>query len=147
MGPKRAVEIPITPREHSALLYLNTSTSNKLDTMLALGPNLHYSVFDAPFSPQSGSPTSLGMYNSWKFAHWKDSLVNQGMNLEDFINHEIDQHEIDSRQRQRPLTEASQKRNTLHTLFTWNIQRDFLLVMKSTTTATWRLIAEIAQES
>lgn len=125
LGPGKAVDIPIIRSKHPILSYLITSESNRLTTVLAQSPNLHYSVFDKRVSPRSESPTSLAMYNSWTFAHWRNNLVNQGINIEDFIDREMDPDEIDQGQRQKPLIETGWNRNALHGLFAWNFQLGF----------------------
>ena len=96
------------------LLHLRTAYSFH-GIVLARGPDLYRMGFDPDFTPQEESPTSLAMYSSWAFAEWLGGLAQLGMNLENFIDQELEKG---------PLVHAGWKKETLLGVFTHSYRPD-----------------------
>ena len=74
------------------VLYVTTDT---LTFILARGPDLHRLGFNARHTPYKESPTTLAMYSSNVFTSWLRALINHKVDLESFIDQEIEQnHEV-----------------------------------------------------
>ncbi len=73
---------------HSEIAFPSTGPS----PMLARGANPHRRCFDSFLTPYEESPTSLAMYSSRAFTSWLHALVSFEVDLEDFINQEIQQN-------------------------------------------------------
>ena len=76
--------------------------------VLRRNPDLNVSVIETYFSPDEESPTSLAMYSSWTFANWRTELDYIGVNLEDFVEKELNRG---------PLSKAGWISETLLALF------------------------------
>lgn len=66
--------------------------TDDMSVVVARGPDLHRQVFDASYTPYVESPTSLAMYSSWAFADWQHALVDNDVDLEKFIDQELEQN-------------------------------------------------------
>ena len=74
---------------HQKIVY---SQECPLSEVLARGPSLHQVCFDIDITPYEESPTSLAMYSSRMFAHWRRALVNTEVDLETFVEQELEQN-------------------------------------------------------
>lgn len=63
-----------------------------MSVVVARGPDLHRQAFDISYTPYLESPTSLAMYSSWAFADWLHALVDNNVDLEKFIDQELEQN-------------------------------------------------------
>ena len=87
--------IDIVPRLHKGYTILHKRIAYSvydLSVVLTRGPNLHKLVFDTSKTPYKESPTSLAMYSSWAFAYWLRALIDSGVDLETFIDQELEQN-------------------------------------------------------
>ena len=62
--------------------------------MLAKNPDLHRLGFNRFYTPQEESPTSLAMYTYPKFTEWRRGLVANEVDLENFINQELERNSL-----------------------------------------------------
>lgn len=67
-------------------------SESDLSVVVARGPNLHGLVFDTSKTPFEESPTSLAMYSSLAFTYWLRALIDNGVDLETFIDQELQQN-------------------------------------------------------
>ena len=116
LGPDKAIEVR-PPGGYSVLLTENAYGNTRDSQILSYGPDPHASGIDSWFSPRLETPTSLAMYSSWAFWGWRDTILNAKIDMATFIGHEIDKG---------PLTELGWEYDTLHTLFSWDFDPDFL---------------------
>ena len=68
---------------------------NDMDGMrvvVARGPDLHRQGINTDYTPYKESPTSLAMYSSRVFSYWLRALANIDVDLENFINKELEQN-------------------------------------------------------
>lgn len=79
------------------------------------GSNLHRLCHDTQYTPYEESPTSLAMYSSYAFAGWAHALGNTEVDLEDFINQELEQN---------PEVHPGWEKETLLDLFTHGYRPD-----------------------
>ena len=93
-----------------------------LDFFPTLRPDLHYTGINPHCSPFKESPTSLAMYCPWKFHCWLTFLYRTNVNVEAFIENEIEQG---------PLSDLGWQRATLQSLFDHSFDPDFYLADKT----------------
>ncbi|MCJ1451865.1 hypothetical protein MMC28_002205 [Mycoblastus sanguinarius] len=122
----RIIDIAPWDTDGYTILHQRLACGNDGDVslLLARGPHLHRLGFDALCTPYKESPTSLAMYSSWVFTEWLRGLVNNEVDLEKFIDQELEQsHEV----------HAGWEKDTLLDLFA-NGDRPDLHVQKDRTT-------------
>ena len=107
LGPERAIDTVDKPYGYSMLMWRIAYGKDLID-MVPFGPNLHLLGFDRAFSPRFESPTSLAMYSSAAFAHWRDFLKDSDVDMDEFVIHETEQG---------PLKEAGWNSHNLRRLF------------------------------
>ena len=73
---------------HEAMIY--TMGEDNVSALAARGPDLHLRAFDTFYTPFEESPTSLAMYSSNKFSHWLRALADVDVDLEKFIDQELE---------------------------------------------------------
>ena len=106
LGPERAIDSVDKSYGYSMLMW-RIAYGKDLSDMLPFSPNLHLHGFDIAFSPCLETPTSLAMYSSAAFAHWRDFLKDSNVDIEEFVSHETEQG---------PLEEAGWNRHSLRRL-------------------------------
>ena len=80
------------PILHWRLMHIRVAEG--LSQVLSKGPDLFRSGFDDPISPQKETPTSLAMYTSWAFKSWRDGLISAGVDVEKFIEQELEKNQL-----------------------------------------------------
>lgn len=98
---------------HERLAYARPG--DEVSVVVARGPDLHRQVFDTFYTPYVESPSSLAMYSSRTFAGWVHALVDNEVNLENFINQELEQNSE---------LHPGWERDTLLALFTYDARPD-----------------------
>ena len=83
--------------------------------LLTKAPNLHRLAIRSRYNAHYESPTSLAMYSSYVFADWLCGLVAQRVDLEDFVDQELQQN---------PMVHAGWHKKTLLALFDYGYQAD-----------------------
>ena len=91
----------------------------ELQPYLAKQPDLHKLGRDVSLSPRWETPTSLAMYSSWAFEDWRCSLIDAKVDLEKFV-------ELELEMREGPLHNAGWKAKTVLALFNAKVQPIFL---------------------
>lgn len=76
----------------SSIAYANERKD--LRTILSRGPDFHRLGHDNDYSPQEETPTSLAMYSEWAFANWLYGLKTVEVNLEIFIEQELERNHV-----------------------------------------------------
>ncbi|MCJ1266539.1 hypothetical protein MMC22_006424 [Lobaria immixta] len=84
-----------------------------LNLMLNKGADLHFVGYERLLSVKRETPTSLAMYSSFGFLKWRDALLRLSINLESFVEDEV-QHS--------PLRDAGWDNDSLLALFHCKIQ-------------------------
>lgn len=87
--------------------------SFNLNLMLNKGVNLHLVCHPSEFGGNSETPTSLALYSSILFVKWRDALLRSPVDLESFVEEEV---------QQSPLRDAGWQKASLLALFRCNIQ-------------------------
>lgn len=108
LGPEKAIDALDQPNGYSTLMRMIAYAERDLSDYLSFGPDLHLLGLDSFFSPYVESPTSLAMYSSAAFAHWRGCLEQLDVNIDDFIDHETEQ---------TPLKRLGWHRDDLRRLF------------------------------
>ena len=107
IGPERAIDTVDKPYGYSMLMW-RIAYGKDLTDMAPFGPNLHLLGFDRAFSPCLETPTSLAIYSSAAFAHWREFLIKSNVDIDEFVSHET---------KQGPLQEAGWNSHNLRRLF------------------------------
>ncbi len=89
-----------------------------LCSVLSKCPDLYRLGVDHGFTPQEESPTSLSMYSSWGFRYWLDGLDNIQVDLEEFVEQELERNHA---------VHAGWEKESLLDLFAYGYTPDFLL--------------------
>ena len=94
LGGVGVIDAPIYGKDgytilHERLLY---SYMHELSVLVARGPDLHRLGIDTFYTPYKESPTSLAMYSSNVFTRWLHALANIDVDLESFIDQELEQN-------------------------------------------------------
>ncbi|MCJ1268628.1 hypothetical protein MMC22_008516 [Lobaria immixta] len=86
-----------------------------VNLMLMKGANLHLASDRFIFSGESETPTSLALYSSFTFVKWRDALLRSSVDLEKFVEDEV---------QQSPLKDTGWNKVSLLALFRCDIQSD-----------------------
>ena len=86
-----------------------------VNLMLMKGANLHLAIDRFIFSGKSETPTSLALYSSFTFVKWRDALLRSSVDLEKFVEDEV---------QQSPLKDTGWNKVSLLALFRCDIQSD-----------------------
>jgi len=92
----------------STLSSIGNNQWDKVEVFARKGANLHLVGIDSDFSPVEETPTSLSLYNSDSFFHWRNILRRLGSDIKKFIEDEILQY---------PLKQDGWDAQSLATLF------------------------------
>ncbi|KAL9626781.1 MAG: hypothetical protein Q9164_007795, partial [Protoblastenia rupestris] len=92
MGGAEVIDAPISDTDGFTLLHESVAYAIKGQVGLTLskGPDLYPLSFGYFFTPQKETPTSLAMYSSWAFTDWLDGLIAIKVDLEEFIEQELE---------------------------------------------------------
>lgn len=120
LGDAETINAGIQFRDGYTILhdFVAHAYSYPVSTVLAKGPDLHRRGFNYRYTPQEESPTSLAMYSSWAFTEWLRGLVTIQVNLEEFIDQELERN---------PLVHTGWEKETLHDLFAYHHRRDLVV--------------------
>ena len=88
-----------------------------LNLMLNKGVYLHLVCHQSEFGGISQTPTSLALYSSFLFVKWRDALLRSPVDLESFVEEEV---------QQSPLRDVGWHKASLLALFRCKIQPDHL---------------------
>lgn len=88
-----------------------------LNLMLMKGANLHLASDRLVFSGKSETHTSLALYASFVFVKWRDALLRSSVDLERFVEDEV---------QQRPFKDTGWNKVSLLALFRCDIQSDYI---------------------
>jgi len=102
LGGREIIDAPIINAGgytvlHKCLAYASdpiNAIQGRLTPTLSRGPDLHRLGFDCDYTPQEETSTSLAMYSSWAFTDWLDGLIMTGVDLEDFIEQELERNHM-----------------------------------------------------
>ena len=107
LGPEKAIDTVDKSYGYSMLMW-RIAYGKDLSDIVPFSPDLHLLGIDKAFSPCLETPTSLAMYSSAAFAHWRDFLKDSNVDIERFAIHETEQG---------PLKEAGWNSHNLRRLF------------------------------
>ena len=113
LGGKKFIEARRYQNGYTPLQMSISMDPSGLGRVLAYGPNCFAVAFDELHSPKVETPTSLAMYSSWAFGHWRTGLKTLRVDFNDFISQELGQS---------PLVKAGWNTETLRTLFELDFQ-------------------------
>ena len=92
LGGPKLIDEPVYYDGGYTILHLEAAHAEgqeRLDLVLAQGPDVHRLGLDFDMSPAEESPFSLILYSSWGFRDWLDALVIAGKDIEEFVTEEI----------------------------------------------------------
>ena len=104
----KAVYARTSPEGYTVLMDDIVCGGARVRTILKCGPNIHATGIERSFSPFSETPTSLALYSFWAFANWLEGLDEINVDLEEFVDLEM---------QQTPLADAGWTTATLLALF------------------------------
>ena len=114
----KAVDARTSPEDYTVLMDSILCGGARVRTILKYGPNIHATGIERLFSPFSETPTSLALYSSWAFASWQEGLDEINVDLEEFVDLEM---------QQTPLADAGWRTETLLALFEYGFEPYFRL--------------------
>ena len=120
LGGPKLIDEPVYYDGGYTILHLEAAHAEgqeRLDLVLAQGPDVHRLGLDFDMSPAEESPFSLILYSSWGFRDWLDALVIAGKDFEEFVTQEI--------QRNHNIHPGWEK-ETLLNLSTYNYVNDYV---------------------
>lgn len=93
LGGSGLINIPPYGSDGYTILHFHiVYCEGDVSLVLERGPDLHQLGLDNDYTPYKESPTSIAMYSSWAFSYWLRGFVSHGVDLENFVDQELERY-------------------------------------------------------